>query len=146
MCARFHWVAVSDPNSLFVSGHIAPAQSSSWLDSNGERRSSRDLFENGNGYGAPLLLSCLCGQLIEWSLLTKNSLFFHLKVEHDVRDQLLSIRYPSIPLQTLTYASILNSTMIRTVDLEEPVKGISTKDQVDGSPIGIATSCITSLK
>ncbi|KAG5550205.1 hypothetical protein RHGRI_015235 [Rhododendron griersonianum] len=54
-----------DPNSLFVGGHIAPAQSSSWLDSNGERRSSRDLLENGNGYGAPLLLSCLCGQLIE---------------------------------------------------------------------------------
>ncbi|KAE9447802.1 hypothetical protein C3L33_20301, partial [Rhododendron williamsianum] len=68
LCSKLNTDAVSmsnDPNSLFVGGHIAPAQSSSWLDSNGERRSSRDLFENGNGYGAPLLLSCLCGQLIE---------------------------------------------------------------------------------
>lgn len=54
-----------DPNTLFVSGHVVPAQSSSWLDSHGEKRSKSDLFENGNGYGAPLLLSCLCGQLIE---------------------------------------------------------------------------------
>ncbi|XP_022765816.1 uncharacterized protein At3g17950-like [Durio zibethinus] len=29
------------------------------------RKSDRDLLERGNGHGVPLLLSCLCGQLIE---------------------------------------------------------------------------------
>ncbi|KAF5953771.1 hypothetical protein HYC85_006627 [Camellia sinensis] len=56
---------VSDPNSLFVAGHVAPPpdQASSWLDSNGENLSNTKMFEHGNGYGTPLLLSCLCGQL-----------------------------------------------------------------------------------
>uniref|UniRef100_A0A5B7BJG3 Uncharacterized protein n=1 Tax=Davidia involucrata TaxID=16924 RepID=A0A5B7BJG3_DAVIN len=62
-----HVLPVSDQNSLFVSGHVALPQSSSWLgsESDGERRSNRGILEHGNGYGAPLLFSCLCGQLIE---------------------------------------------------------------------------------
>ncbi|CAI9783247.1 unnamed protein product [Fraxinus pennsylvanica] len=53
---------VPDPNSLFVEGHVAPPQSSSWLDSsNGERNFNRDLFQEGNGDGSPILFSCLCG-------------------------------------------------------------------------------------
>ncbi|THG01079.1 hypothetical protein TEA_007516 [Camellia sinensis var. sinensis] len=42
---------VSDPNSLFVAGHVAPPpdQASSWLDSNGENLSNTKMFEHGNG-------------------------------------------------------------------------------------------------
>ncbi|XP_059667825.1 uncharacterized protein At3g17950-like [Cornus florida] len=62
-----HVLPVSDPNSLFINGRVIPPppQSSSWLASDGERGSNRCLFEHGNGYGAPLVLSCLCGQLNE---------------------------------------------------------------------------------
>ncbi|KAK6146926.1 hypothetical protein DH2020_017838 [Rehmannia glutinosa] len=55
---------VLDPNSLFVGENVAPPpQSSSWLESNGERNFSRDLLSHENGDGPPLLLSCLCGNL-----------------------------------------------------------------------------------
>ncbi|CAK9185293.1 unnamed protein product [Ilex paraguariensis] len=59
-----HALPVSDSNSLFISGQVAPPpQSSSWVGSDGERGSNRGLFEHGNGYGAPLVFSCLCGHL-----------------------------------------------------------------------------------
>ncbi|KAF2288691.1 hypothetical protein GH714_010587 [Hevea brasiliensis] len=54
----------SDPNSLFIGGQVAP-QSSSSLEADAGRRSNTELLEHGNGYGFPLLFSCLCGQLIE---------------------------------------------------------------------------------
>ncbi|KAM7531851.1 hypothetical protein LguiB_035261 [Lonicera macranthoides] len=56
----------SEANALFVNGHVvAPAgQSSSWSGLDGERRANTGLFEDGtNGYGTPLLLSCLCAHL-----------------------------------------------------------------------------------
>ncbi|KAK9289804.1 hypothetical protein L1049_007964 [Liquidambar formosana] len=49
-----------DANPLFISGQVAPPQSSG-LGSDG--RNNGEFFENGNGHGVPLLLSCLCGQL-----------------------------------------------------------------------------------
>uniref|UniRef100_A0A2P2NLZ6 Uncharacterized protein n=1 Tax=Rhizophora mucronata TaxID=61149 RepID=A0A2P2NLZ6_RHIMU len=52
------------PSSLFVGDHIS-AQSNNSLGSNGGRRSNTELLEGENGYGAPLMLSCLCGQLTE---------------------------------------------------------------------------------
>lgn len=48
---------VTEPNSLFVNGHIAPPQSSSDV----ERRKARGL-EHGDGFGVPSLCSCICGQ------------------------------------------------------------------------------------
>ncbi|XP_058000054.1 uncharacterized protein At3g17950 isoform X1 [Hevea brasiliensis] len=54
----------SDMNSLFVGGQVA-RQSSSSLGADGGRRSNTELLEHGNGYGLPLLFTCLCGQLIE---------------------------------------------------------------------------------
>ncbi|KAK9998603.1 hypothetical protein SO802_018206 [Lithocarpus litseifolius] len=48
---------VTEPNSLFVNGHIAPPQSSSDV----ERRKDRGL-EHGDGFGVPSLCSCICGQ------------------------------------------------------------------------------------
>ncbi|XWS43709.1 hypothetical protein CRYUN_Cryun16bG0126900 [Craigia yunnanensis] len=43
---------------------IAP-RSNGALSAEDGRKSDRELLEHGNGYGAPLLLSCLCGQLIK---------------------------------------------------------------------------------
>lgn len=48
---------VTQPNSLFVNGRIAPPQSSSDV----ERRKDRGL-EHGDGFGVPSLCSCMCGQ------------------------------------------------------------------------------------
>ncbi|OMO97160.1 hypothetical protein COLO4_14818 [Corchorus olitorius] len=50
----------SEPNSLFVGDRIAPPSNA--VDG---LKSDRELLEHGNGYGVPLLLSCLCGQLIK---------------------------------------------------------------------------------
>ncbi|KAH9735869.1 peptide transporter family protein [Citrus sinensis] len=55
---------VTNPNPLFVGDRVAPHASPS-LSADGERRSNRELLEHGDGYGAPLLLSCMCGQLIK---------------------------------------------------------------------------------
>lgn len=48
-------------NSLFVNGHIAPPRSTPWYGSDVERRNNGGL-EHGNGYGIPVLFSCMCGQ------------------------------------------------------------------------------------
>lgn len=50
-----------EPNSLFVNDRIAPR-------SDGRKSADRGLLEHGNGYGVPLLLSCLCRQLMKWEL------------------------------------------------------------------------------
>lgn len=50
---------VSDTNTLFVGGQVAP------LGESGGRKSNNELLD-GNGYGAPLLFSCLRGSLIKW--------------------------------------------------------------------------------
>ncbi|XP_057971420.1 uncharacterized protein At3g17950 [Malania oleifera] len=54
---------VSCPNTLFVCNKVAPPQPSSWFVLDGEGGSSSGLIDDGNGYGVPLLFSCLCGQL-----------------------------------------------------------------------------------
>ncbi|KAG6769464.1 hypothetical protein POTOM_025101 [Populus tomentosa] len=54
----------SGVNSQFLGDQIAP-QSSASLGVDGGRRSNTELLQHGNGYGASLVLSCLCGQLIE---------------------------------------------------------------------------------
>lgn len=44
----------SESNSLFVNGCVAPPPASPWGANRG--------LEDGNGYGVPMLLSCMCGQ------------------------------------------------------------------------------------
>lgn len=63
---------VSDPNSLFVGGHVAPPQTSTAYH---ETTFGRDLLSHQNADGPPLLLSCLCGNLAHWSSF-KPFLFF----------------------------------------------------------------------
>ncbi|KAA8549257.1 hypothetical protein F0562_000941 [Nyssa sinensis] len=50
----------TEPNSLFVNGRIAPPQMSPWFGSDVEGRQNKGL-EDGDGYGAPVLFSCMCG-------------------------------------------------------------------------------------
>ncbi|XP_057470611.1 uncharacterized protein LOC130759495 [Actinidia eriantha] len=50
--------------SVFRQNTVPPAPSGQGSMFVGER-SNREMFEQGSGYGAPLLLSCLCRQLIE---------------------------------------------------------------------------------
>ncbi|OVA18347.1 hypothetical protein BVC80_1835g786 [Macleaya cordata] len=52
---------VSEANSLFINGHVAPPQSSSLYSSDIGRRHNRSL-DHGRGCGVPILLSCMCGQ------------------------------------------------------------------------------------
>lgn len=59
-----HSLQASDPNSLFVEGHVAPPQSSSCLDQDGGRGLKGGLVED-NSSGTPLLFSCLCGNLTQ---------------------------------------------------------------------------------
>lgn len=59
-------VPVSDPNRLFVDGLVAAGQPSSSHRADGGARSNRKLLESGNGFGTPLVSSCLCGQLVKW--------------------------------------------------------------------------------
>ncbi|XP_022744632.1 uncharacterized protein LOC111295418 [Durio zibethinus] len=54
-------------NSLFVGDHIA-SRSNAALNAEDGMKSGRELLENGTGYGVPLLLSCLCGQIIQCGL------------------------------------------------------------------------------
>ncbi|ONI03370.1 hypothetical protein PRUPE_6G253600 [Prunus persica] len=58
-------VPVSDPNRLFVDGLVAAGQPSSSHRADGGARSNRKLLESGNGFGTPLVSSCLCGQLVK---------------------------------------------------------------------------------
>ncbi|ONI03369.1 hypothetical protein PRUPE_6G253600 [Prunus persica] len=54
-----------DPNRLFVDGLVAAGQPSSSHRADGGARSNRKLLESGNGFGTPLVSSCLCGQLVK---------------------------------------------------------------------------------
>ncbi|BFG36164.1 hypothetical protein CerSpe_224380 [Prunus speciosa] len=58
-------VPVSDPNRLFVDGLVAAGQPSSSERADGGARSDGELLEYGNGFGTPLVSSCLCGQLVK---------------------------------------------------------------------------------
>lgn len=60
-------MAVSDDNGLFVDGVVAAAQGSSASENadHGGTRSNSELLEYGNRFRTPLLVSCLCGQLIK---------------------------------------------------------------------------------
>ncbi|CAA3024399.1 Hypothetical predicted protein [Olea europaea subsp. europaea] len=58
-----HIVSDSEANSLFIGGHVAPPQSSSWLDSDAARNFNATLFDRGNGDRSRLFFSCLCGRL-----------------------------------------------------------------------------------
>lgn len=60
-------MAVSDDNGLFVDGVVAAAQASSASENadHGGTRSNSELLEYGNRFRTPLLVSCLCGQLIK---------------------------------------------------------------------------------
>ncbi|KAF9599331.1 hypothetical protein IFM89_036629 [Coptis chinensis] len=51
----------SEPNLLFINGHVAPPQSSPWLRSNDGERTNRSLANVG-ACGVPVLCSCMCGQ------------------------------------------------------------------------------------
>ncbi|XP_050383289.1 uncharacterized protein LOC126800047 [Argentina anserina] len=60
--------AVSEANELFVDGVVAAAQTSSVsenADNGGTRSNNRELIDYGSGFRTPLLVSCLCGQLIK---------------------------------------------------------------------------------
>lgn len=62
---------VTEPNSLFVDGCVAPPRSSPLFRSG--------LIENGSkGCGIPFLLYCICGQDIHWIDLSLNFLCFFL--------------------------------------------------------------------
>ncbi|BBH06112.1 hypothetical protein Prudu_017671 [Prunus dulcis] len=52
-------VPVSDPNRLFVDGLVAAGQPSSSERADGGARSNKELLEYGNGFGTPLVSSCL---------------------------------------------------------------------------------------
>ena len=56
---------VSVANSLFVDGLVAPSRSTPSGSENDGVRSNTELLEDGNGFGAPLLFPCLCGQVIK---------------------------------------------------------------------------------
>ncbi|XP_074295092.1 uncharacterized protein LOC141622956 isoform X2 [Silene latifolia] len=53
---------ISEPNSLFENGRVAPPQLSPWPGSEGENGHSRGMEPGNNGYGVPVLFSCMCGQ------------------------------------------------------------------------------------
>ncbi|XVF46515.1 hypothetical protein PTKIN_Ptkin03bG0033200 [Pterospermum kingtungense] len=53
----------SESNSLFVNGCVAPPQISSCYGSDAaENQRNAGLDHDGNSYGVPVLLSCMCGQ------------------------------------------------------------------------------------
>ena len=61
---------VLDANSLFVGGQVAPQSSV-------PRKSDNELLDS-NGYGIPLLFSCLRGHLIKWDFDLKRWALFYL--------------------------------------------------------------------
>lgn len=52
----------SESNSLFVNGCVAPPRTSSCHGSDAGNRKNAELDNDGNSYGVPVLLSCMCGQ------------------------------------------------------------------------------------
>lgn len=61
---RNDFSSASNPNSLLADGQIATHSNAS-LGTDSETGSNRGLLEHGNGSGAPLLFSCIRGQLVE---------------------------------------------------------------------------------
>ena len=51
-----------ESNSLFVNGCVAPPRTSSCHGADAENRKNAGLGNDGNSYGVPVLLSCICGQ------------------------------------------------------------------------------------
>ena len=51
-----------ESNSLFVNGCVAPPRTSSCHGAYAENRKNAGLDNDGNKYGVPVLLSCMCGQ------------------------------------------------------------------------------------
>lgn len=61
-----HYLTISNSNSLFVNGLVAPHKSPAAPGAaNGGIRSGTRILEDGNGFGVPLMFPCLCGQLIK---------------------------------------------------------------------------------
>ncbi|KAL6138718.1 hypothetical protein ACLB2K_063997 [Fragaria x ananassa] len=61
-------VPVSEANGLFVDGVVAAAQpprASESADNGGTISINEELIEYGNGFRTPLLVSCMCGQLVK---------------------------------------------------------------------------------
>ena len=52
---------VTEPNSLFVNGHVAPPRPSQSCSAEAERRGNEELEHCGE-YAVPVLFSCMCGQ------------------------------------------------------------------------------------
>ncbi|KAJ6948072.1 hypothetical protein NC651_002433 [Populus alba x Populus x berolinensis] len=52
---------VTEPNSLFVNGHVAPPTLNQSCGAGAERSGNEEL-EHCSGYGVPVLFSCMCGQ------------------------------------------------------------------------------------
>ncbi|KAJ7961454.1 60S Ribosomal protein [Quillaja saponaria] len=52
---------VPDSNTLFAGGEIAIPAS---LVEDGAKESSSEFVEHGNGYGVPIVFSCLCGRVL----------------------------------------------------------------------------------
>ncbi|XP_061958390.1 uncharacterized protein At3g17950-like isoform X2 [Populus nigra] len=52
---------VTEPNSLFVNGHVAPPRPSQSCSAEAERRGNEELEHCGE-YTVPVLFSCMCGQ------------------------------------------------------------------------------------
>ncbi|KAF9665509.1 hypothetical protein SADUNF_Sadunf16G0130200 [Salix dunnii] len=52
---------VTEPNSLFVNGHVAPPRLNQ-ISGAGAERSGNEKLEHCSGYGVPVLFSCMCGQ------------------------------------------------------------------------------------
>ncbi|GMH12757.1 hypothetical protein Nepgr_014598 [Nepenthes gracilis] len=53
---------VSEPNSLFVDGRIAPPRSSQWPSSEAAESSNNGGLVHGEGFGISVLFPCICGQ------------------------------------------------------------------------------------
>lgn len=76
---RNDFSSASNPNSLLADGQIATHSNAS-LGTDSETGSNRGLLEHGNGSGAPLLFSCIRGQLVERWILIERALFQLLRV------------------------------------------------------------------
>ncbi|KAG5253719.1 60S Ribosomal protein [Salix suchowensis] len=53
---------VTEPNSLFVNGHVAPPRLNQSSGAGAERIGNEELEHCSSGYGVPVLFSCMCGQ------------------------------------------------------------------------------------
>jgi len=69
---------VTEPNSLFVNGHVAPPTLNQSCGAGAERSGNEEL-EHCSGYGVPVLFSCMCGQPSLWITFSsqKNPVVFY---------------------------------------------------------------------